>query len=54
MLDYASPAAFPPGANAKGVGPYPYRGYETVTIVFDGELTHKDSAGNSGQFGRLD
>ena len=53
MLDYATPAAFPPGANAKGVGPYPRRGYETVTIVFDGELAHKDSAGNSGQFGRL-
>jgi redox-sensitive bicupin YhaK (pirin superfamily) len=54
MLDYATPAAFPPGANAKGVGPYPRRGYETVTIVFDGELAQKDSAGNSGQFGRLD
>ncbi len=54
MLDYASAAVFPLGANAKGVGPYPHRGYETVTIVFDGELAHKDSAGNSGQLGRLD
>ncbi len=54
MLDYATPAAFPPGANAKGVGPYPHRGYETVMIVFGGGLVHKDSADNSGQFGRLD
>ena len=54
MRDYASPAAFPRGANAKGMGPYPHRRYETVTIVIDGELAHKDSAGNSGQFGRLD
>ena len=54
MLDYAIPAAFLPGANAKGAGPHPHRGYETVTIVLDGELAHKDSAGNSGQFGRLD
>ena len=53
MRDYASPAAFPRGANAKGMGPYPHRRYETVTIVFDGELAHKDSAGNSGQLGRL-
>jgi quercetin 2,3-dioxygenase len=54
MLDYAIPATFPPSTKAKGMGPYTHRGYETVTIVFDGELTHKDSAGNSGQFGRLD
>ena len=54
MLDYASPGTFPPGANAKGVGPHSHRGFETVTIVFDGELGHKDSAGNSGHFGRLE
>jgi quercetin 2,3-dioxygenase len=54
MLDYASPAVFPPGAKAKGVGPYPHRGFETVTIVYQGELARKNSAGNSGQFGRLD
>jgi redox-sensitive bicupin YhaK (pirin superfamily) len=54
MLEYAIPAAFPLGANAKGVGPHPHRGFEMVTIVFDGELAHKDSIGNSGQFGRLD
>ncbi|WP_371131736.1 pirin family protein [Polynucleobacter sp.] len=51
MLDYASPAAFPPSAQAKGVGPHPHRGFETVTIVYKGELAHKDSAGNSGTIG---
>ena len=51
MLDYASPTAFPPATTAKGVGPHPHRGFETVTIVFDGGLAHKDSAGNSGTIG---
>jgi redox-sensitive bicupin YhaK (pirin superfamily) len=51
MLDYASPTAFPPSAEAKGVGPHPHRGFETVTIVYKGELAHKDSAGNSGTIG---
>jgi redox-sensitive bicupin YhaK (pirin superfamily) len=51
MLDYASPTAFAPSAAAKGVGPHPHRGFETVTIAFEGELAHKDSAGNSGTIG---
>ena len=54
MLDYASQAAFPLGAKTKGVDAHPHRGFETVTIVLDGELAHKDSVGNSPQFGRLD
>jgi redox-sensitive bicupin YhaK (pirin superfamily) len=51
MLDYASPTAFSPSTTAKGVGPHPHRGFETVTIVYEGELAHKDSAGNSGMIG---
>jgi redox-sensitive bicupin YhaK (pirin superfamily) len=51
MLDYASPTPFPPSTIAKGVGPHPHRGFETVTIVFEGELAHKDSAGNAGTIG---
>jgi redox-sensitive bicupin YhaK (pirin superfamily) len=51
MLDYASSTSFPPSAEAKGVGPHPHRGFETVTIVYQGELAHKDSAGNSGTIG---
>lgn len=51
MLDYASPTVFPPSKQAKGVGSHPHRGFETVTIVYEGELAHKDSAGNSGTIG---
>jgi quercetin 2,3-dioxygenase len=51
MLDYASPTRFPPATTAKGVGPHPHRGFETVTIVYEGELAHKDSTGNSGAIG---
>jgi redox-sensitive bicupin YhaK (pirin superfamily) len=54
MLDYASPTAFPPSLEAKGVGTHPHRGFETVTIVYKGELVHKDSAGNSGTIGSGD
>ena len=51
MLDYASPTTFAPSTKARGVGPHPHRGFETVTIVYEGELAHKDSAGNSGTIG---
>ena len=51
MLDYVSSTPFPPATTTKGVGPHPHRGFETVTIVFQGELAHKDSAGNSGTIG---
>jgi redox-sensitive bicupin YhaK (pirin superfamily) len=51
MLDYASSTPFPPATTTKGVGPHPHRGFETVTIVYQGELAHKDSVGNSGTIG---
>lgn len=51
MLDYANPTVFSPSLKAKGVGPHPHRGFETVTIVYEGELAHKDSAGNGGTIG---
>ena len=51
LLDYAGPALFPPAANPRGVGEHPHRGFETVTIVFQGEVAHRDSAGNSGIIG---
>lgn len=51
MLDYAGPAVFEPGEHPKGVGAHPHRGFETVTIVYEGELEHKDSAGNGGTIG---
>lgn len=48
LLDYAGPTEFPPSENIRGVGEHPHRGFETVTIVYDGEVEHKDSAGGGG------
>lgn len=51
LLDYAGPREFPPGTKPRGVGQHPHRGFETVTIVYSGEVAHKDSAGNGGVIG---
>jgi quercetin 2,3-dioxygenase len=51
MLDYAGPADFPAAQRPRGVGEHPHRGFETVTIVYQGEVAHRDSAGNSGVIG---
>jgi redox-sensitive bicupin YhaK (pirin superfamily) len=48
MLDYAGPTEFPPADRPRGVGEHPHRGFETVTIVYQGEVAHRDSAGNQG------
>ncbi len=51
LLDYAGPANFPPAAKPRGVEMHPHRGFETVTIVYQGEVEHKDTAGNQGRIG---
>ena len=51
MLDYAGPAQFPSTTERKGVGSHPHRGFETVTIVYEGEVAHKDSTGQGGTIG---
>jgi len=51
MLDYAGPAEFSPTTERKGVGSHPHRGFETVTIVYKGEVAHKDSTGQGGVIG---
>jgi len=51
MLDYAAPRHFEPSPRRRGVGEHPHRGFETVTIVYQGELEHRDSAGNGGRIG---
>ena len=48
LLDYAGPMQFAPAARPRGVGEHPHRGFETVTIVYQGEVAHRDSSGNSG------
>lgn len=51
LLDYAGPHHFEPTSARRGVGQHPHRGFETVTIVYDGEVEHKDSTGNGGTIG---
>jgi hypothetical protein len=51
MLDYAGPHQFPITTERKGVGSHPHRGFETVTIVYEGEVSHQDSTGKSGTIG---
>jgi quercetin 2,3-dioxygenase len=51
LLDYAGPHRFEPAARPRGVGPHPHRGFETVTIVYEGGLDHQDSAGRGGTIG---
>lgn len=51
MLDYAGPQYFPPTEHPRGVGEHPHRGFETVTIVYEGVLAHRDSAGHAGVIG---
>jgi redox-sensitive bicupin YhaK (pirin superfamily) len=51
LLDYAGPHRFAPTTERRGVGQHPHRGFETVTIVYDGEVEHRDSAGNGGVIG---
>jgi quercetin 2,3-dioxygenase len=51
LLDYAGPQEFAPAMKPRGVGEHPHRGFETVTIVYSGEVSHRDSAGNGGTIG---
>ena len=48
MLDYVSPTNFAPAKKPRGVGEHPHRGFETVTIAYQGAVDHRDSAGNAG------
>ena len=48
LLDYAAPYHFSQTTQQHGVGSHPHRGFETVTIAYQGEVTHKDSAGGGG------
>ncbi|CNF49823.1 TPA: pirin family protein [Yersinia enterocolitica] len=51
LLDYAGPADFTPTTHRRGVGQHPHRGFETVTIVYHGEVEHRDSTGKGGVIG---
>lgn len=51
LLDYAGPMDFTPTQQRRGVGQHPHRGFETVTIVYHGEVEHRDSTGKGGIIG---
>jgi redox-sensitive bicupin YhaK (pirin superfamily) len=54
LLDYAAPYKFPPGDEKRGVGGHPHKGFETVTVAYQGELEHRDSTGAGGKIGAGD
>lgn len=54
LLDYAGPQRFSATDKRRGVSEHPHRGFETVTIVYQGELEHRDSTGNGGFIGAGD
>lgn len=51
LLDYAGPHTFPADGARRGVGEHPHRGFETVTLVYAGEVEHRDSTGKGGVIG---
>ena len=54
LLDYAAPYRFAPGNEKRGVGGHPHKGFETVTVAYQGELEHRDSSGGGGRIGAGD
>jgi len=51
LLDYAGPMVFKASDQQRGVETHPHRGFETVTIVYQGEVEHRDNVGNHGKIG---
>lgn len=51
LLDYAEPHEFAPSDKPRGVESHPHRGFETVSIVYQGEVEHRDSSGGGGLIG---
>lgn len=52
VMGYTEKYPFTPSTHQRGVGMHPHRGFETVTIVYEGELEHRDSKGNHGTIGQ--
>lgn len=48
LLDHIGPGRLLPSTRSKGVNEHPHRGFETVTIVYEGEIEHRDSTGGGG------
>ena len=48
VLDHAGPTRVEPSDRPRGVDEHPHKGFETVTVLLQGEIEHRDSAGSSG------
>ena len=48
LLDHIGPERLLPSSRSKGVNEHPHRGFETVTVVYEGEIEHRDSTGGGG------
>ncbi len=51
LLDYHPPFAYEPSVRQRGVGVHPHRGFETVTLAWEGSVAHHDSTGAGGIIG---
>lgn len=54
LMDYAGPTQFEPTKQRRGVGKHPHRGFETVSIVYEGQVSHHDSTNAGGTIGKGD
>ncbi|MEK3883675.1 pirin family protein [Paenibacillus sp. PL2-23] len=51
LLDYNAPFDITPSEVSRGVGAHPHRGFETVSIAYEGYVEHHDNQGNHGIVG---
>lgn len=51
LIDHIGPMQIAPTDTPLGSPPHPHRGFETVTVVYDGHLAHRDTAGHDGSIG---
>ena len=54
LLDYHAPYHYEPSEIVRGVGAHPHRGFETVSIIYEGRVEHHDNKGNHGIIGTGD
>ncbi|MGZ5445516.1 MAG: pirin family protein [Thermoanaerobaculia bacterium] len=46
FLNHHGPQVYPPNNRGLPFGPHPHRGFETVTFILEGSLSHKDTGGH--------
>jgi redox-sensitive bicupin YhaK (pirin superfamily) len=51
LLDYNEPWQVSPTNHPRGVDVHPHKGFETVSIAWDGRVAHEDSSGGKGEIG---